>query len=846
VNTLLDFARIEAGRTRGTFEPLDLGTFTADLASTFRSVCERAGLELRVRCDGGGQAAYVDRDMWEKIVLNLLSNAFKFTLEGEIEVTLTRTRDGHELRVRDSGIGIPAESLPHMFERFHRVEGARGRSHEGSGIGLALVQELVRLHGGTIDVASRVGEGTIFTVRIPAGHEHLPGSAIREAALAAPARTSTAFIDEALGWLPGTVVPEPVPDAPSGRKRVLLADDNADLREYARRLLSPHYEVEAVADGAQALAAARARRPDIVVTDVMMPNMDGFALLRELRADRQLRTVPIVMLSARAGEEARLEGLDRGADDYLVKPFGSRELLVRVGAILRAEELRREALRALSESEARFRALAEAAPAFIWFTDARGNVQYVSPQHAEAVGDVAEMADGGWHAFIHPDDLARYAPEFERALRSREPFQSRARIRHRQGHWIWLESHAQPLFDDAGNFLGHVGISVDVSGSVQHEKALEEADRRKDEFLATLSHELRNPLAPLRNALFMLRMGGGNNPSSLVEMMERQVNHLVRLVDDLLEMSRISRGTLELQYGRVDLGTIVRNAVETSQPLVEENGHALSVSLPQETLWLDGDAVRLAQVLSNLLNNAAKYTPARGAIDVNAWREDEQVAVSVQDNGPGIAPELLPRIFDMFTRGQHAGGRGPGGLGIGLALALRIAQMHGGTIEARNRNEGGSEFILRLPMAARGTVGAPAEPSAAAMRLRGLRVLVVDDNRDAGDTLATILEHLGAGVRVARGGEEALRLLAREPADVALLDIGMPGMDGYQLASAIRGRYNSAVVLVALTGWGQDDDRKRARAAGFDHHLVKPVEVAALSQLLASLERAALEDMRAS
>jgi signal transduction histidine kinase/CheY-like chemotaxis protein len=359
-NTLLDFARIEAGRMQAAYEPIDLAAFTAELASVFRSAVEKAGLKLTVNCSPLREPAFVDREMWEKIVLNLVSNAFKFTFEGTISVEIRPTSDGAaaELVVRDTGTGIPAAELPRLFERFHRIEGARGRTFEGSGIGLALVQELVKLHGGAIDVASELGRGSRFTVRLPFGTAHLPRE--RVAAAASPSTVAGsgagAYVLEALRWLPQssddialTSAPAAAPAADAARGDgafVILADDNADLRDYVRRLLEHEgYRVEAFADGAAALAAARRQRPDLIVSDVMMPKLDGFGLLRELRQDEELRELPIVLLSARAGEEARVEGLDAGADDYVSKPFSARELLARVRANLQSARVRKQAER---------------------------------------------------------------------------------------------------------------------------------------------------------------------------------------------------------------------------------------------------------------------------------------------------------------------------------------------------------------------------------------------------------------------------------------------------------------------------------------------------------------------
>jgi PAS domain S-box-containing protein len=360
VNSLLDFSRIEAGRVTASYEPTDLAAFTAELASNFRSAIDKAGLRLVIDVRRLPQPVWVDRDMWEKIVLNLLSNAFKFTFDGEIGVAVKVAEDGDhvEITIRDTGTGIPADQLPHLFERFRRVEGARGRSFEGSGIGLALVQELVKLHGGDFHVESELDRGSAFVITMPFGRSHLPVDRID----AARAHVSTsvraqAYVDEAIGWRDSDSTSD-LPQASSSedfgfdvtggaehRERILLADDNADMRDYVRRLLSGCYEVEAVGDGQAALEAAWRRRPDLVLSDVMMPRLDGFGLLQALRNDGELRDVPVIFLSARAGEEAKVEGLEAGADDYLSKPFSARELLARVRANIDMAALRREAVR---------------------------------------------------------------------------------------------------------------------------------------------------------------------------------------------------------------------------------------------------------------------------------------------------------------------------------------------------------------------------------------------------------------------------------------------------------------------------------------------------------------------
>ncbi|HET8695962.1 MAG TPA: ATP-binding protein, partial [Gammaproteobacteria bacterium] len=362
VNTLLDFSRIEAGRAQATYVPTDLAALTAQLASNFRSACDKAELRLVVDCPALEEPVYVDRDMWEKIVLNLLSNAFKFTFAGEIEVTLACRGEAVELGVRDTGVGIAAEHLPRLFERFHRIEGTRARTHEGSGIGLSLVRELVRMHGGEIRAASEPGKGTCFTVSIPLGRAHLAPEHVGGAAADRPAGTgAAAYVQEALGWLgsaqgaPGEPQVSRIPREAS-TARLLVADDNADMREYLRGILQPHWSVTVVADGEQALAALREARFEAVIADIMMPRMDGFTLLRAIKTELAALDLPVILLSARAGEEARIEGLEAGADEYLVKPFAARELVAVVRSQLTIARARANAAAERNELLSRERA----------------------------------------------------------------------------------------------------------------------------------------------------------------------------------------------------------------------------------------------------------------------------------------------------------------------------------------------------------------------------------------------------------------------------------------------------------------------------------------------------------
>jgi PAS domain S-box-containing protein len=402
--------------------------------------------------------------------------------------------------------------------------------------------------------------------------------------------------------------------------------------------------------------------------------------------------------------------------------------------------------------------------------------------------------------------------------------------------WFTAASGA-PIIGEQGEILGGVAVTVDVTERRNAEEALRENDRRKDEFIATLSHELRNPLAPIRNAIFLLRKldGGslGERSRSLIAMVERQVNHLIRLVDDLLEASRISTGKIKLMKQPVDLADVIRHAIETCEPLISDGRHELSLSLSGE-LIVDGDSMRLTQVFANVLNNSAKYTPAGGKIEVSTMRSEDDAVVCVRDNGAGISRDMLPRIFELFVQSSQPAGAERSGIGVGLAIARRLVEMHGGHIEGHSEGvDCGSEFVVRLPLVA-GSPDEKQERTPASVATAG-RVLIVDDIPEVADSLVMLLETLGADVRAVHDGEAALAAVVEFRPQLALVDIGMPKMDGYETARRIRllpeGR---DLVLAALSGWGREEDRRRALAAGFNHHFLKPIDIEALEKLLNS------------
>jgi signal transduction histidine kinase/PAS domain-containing protein len=607
VNTLLDFARIEAGRAEASYQPTDLSQLTADLASAFRSAVEQAGLRLIVDCPPLPEPIRVDRQMWEKIVLNLLSNAFKFTFSGFIRVTLHAVEGGVELVVQDSGVGIREEDLPHLFERFYRAHTPQARTQEGSGIGLALVQELVRLHGGSITVESREGAGTTFTVRLPAGSSHVPPARQEQhSTLTSPALLDNPYVEEALGWLPesrqeavAAVGPDTSPapatllppaqaetdTSPEHSARLLVVDDNADMRAYLQRLLRPSYQVELAADGKTALTLARETHPDLIISDVLLPGLDGFTLLKELHADPTTARIPVLLLSARAGEEATLEGLAAGAQDYLVKPFSARELLARVAARL---------------------------------------------------------------------DIARLSRESE---------------------------------------------------------------DRKDEFLRMASHDLRSPLTAMKgNLQLALRLlkrlfsspdlteathRSLEDLSPLIVRALRQTDIQNRLIGDLLDVSRIQTGKLDLDLAPCDLVSLVREIAldhEASAP-----GRAIRLHMPEtEDLIVLADTDRIGQVISNYLSNALKYSATSAPITVGVERVGNDARVWVRDEGPGLTVAQQQRIWERFYQApgitvQSGAGQG---MGLGLHICQTLIKRHNGEVGVESAPGQGSTFWFTLPLLA--------------------------------------------------------------------------------------------------------------------------------------------------
>jgi PAS domain S-box-containing protein len=659
---------------------------------------------------------------------------------------------------------------------------------------------------------------------------------------------------------------------------ILLVDDEPkNLTVLETVLANPGYRLVRAESAEQALLALVSQEFALLVLDIHMPIMTGFELAQLIKQREKTASVPIIFLTAYYSEDQHvLEGYETGAVDYLHKPINptilrskvavfaelhkkSREsartnriLLNEVGARRRAEEELRhlnnqlerrvaDRTEALQQRERELSSLADNTPDILTRFDRDLRFVFVNAGIEKATGRPRETFPGRTMREAEmPGDICDV---WERSIQAVFATSKPCSFEFGYAGPGALRRYVTRLVPEFGKldqpeFV--LGITQDMTEQKCAEEALKNADRRKDEFLATLAHELRNPLAPLRTGLQVLNISQDVAVAAETrQMMDRQLSHMVRLIDDLMDVSRITSDKLTLRKEWVSLQQIAETAVEASRPYIEASEHILKLAVPEEPVWLVADPTRLAQVVSNLLTNAAKYTPRGGRIDLTAKCEHGELLIRVTDTGLGIAPEMLPQVFDMFTQVNRTLDRSEGGLGIGLSLAKRLVELHGGTITAFTAGLGkGSTFTVRLPFTAavaneraRRTIP---EAASARSRVPGRRVLVVDDNVDGAESLARVLQIFGHETRTAHSGPEALDAARPFKPEVVLLDIGLPGMNGYEVAKRLRAEPAlSAAVLIALTGWGSEENRRQSREAGFDFHLTKPVEVSAIENILA-------------
>jgi signal transduction histidine kinase len=667
------------------------------------------------------------------------------------------------------------------------------------------------------------------------------------------ASEAAAFVEEALQWLPSPREGEPaapsrMPEPSETGGRLLIVDDSRDMRRFLQGLLKGTWEVHTAADGEEALAALDLQPFDVVLTDVMMPRLDGFGLLRAIRSSPVLSSLSVVMLSASAEEAVRIEGLDAGADDYLVKPFPPRELRARLNTQLERSRARRHRI----EERDRLHELLSKIPALVSFLSGPDLVfQFAHPGTVRRLGGRALLGKPLLEAVPEYRDEA-YPGILRGVLATGESFSATEMTDpFEQRYWNVVY---QPVRSPSGEVDGVMTFDLDVTDQVltrqklEHqsaelEEALErasDADQRKNEFLATIAHELRTPLVPVMNSLEILKREDADRPmhDRARAMIERQVKQMKRLVDDLLDISQIARNQIDFHRTRVDLGVLLEQAVEASRPGIEACGQTVTLSPAARPVWVDGDEARLTQVFSNLLTNACKYSDSGGHITVAVELSGSDVVVAVSDSGIGIHPGLLERIFERFVQVAPSGERARGGMGIGLSLARQMVELHGGTIAAHSQGTGqGSRFTVRLPIQSSlpivGEAAAAPEPLAP---VPTRRVLLVDDNRDSVESLALLLALSGYETETAHDGVEAVRIATAWRPDIVLLDIGLPRMSGYEVCRAIRSEgWGKDIPVIALTGWGHDDAKSLTADAGFTTHLVKPVDFPKLRKILAEV-----------
>jgi signal transduction histidine kinase len=781
VNSLLDFARVGAERAVPHFEPTELGGFTAELASCFESAMTQAGLRLVVDCPPSSDAVYVDRTMWEKVVLNLISNAFKFTFEGEVRVAVREVGGHAELRVEDTGIGIPVDEQARVFARFHRVRGARSRSHEGTGIGLALARDLVELHHGTIGVTSAEGRGSAFVVRVPLGRGHLAPATVHETEQhAARPAAPRAFADEARRWLDTS---PPAVASTGEREHLLIVDDNADMRQYLRGLFERRgWTVELAADGAAALAALRARPPALLLTDAMMPVHGGFELLADVRADPVLASLPVIMITARAGQEAAIEGLEAGADDYVVKPFRADELVRRVEATVRLARSRAEA--------ASYRGLVDHMVHGIGRC-VRGVLIAANPALASLLGyaspaDVIgiDLVD---HIFVDDRDFALLASGA--AVRSED-----VQLRRRDGTLFWGR---------VSRGAGAGDVCDLMIEDVTERRLLDEQVRQAQkmdaigQLTAGIAHDFNNLLtAILVNTDLSVRALRRGRTTVLDELdtVRAAGRRGADMVRKLMSFSR----QRDADQAPVDVGELIVGVVGMLQRLLPENIEIRTRLDPARTI-IRADAGAVEQVLLNLATNARDAMADGGVLVVEShrvtldaarcaalgWGEPgEHVLVIVRDDGTGMDETARRRIFEPFFTTKAPGH----GTGLGMAMVYAIMHEHRGSVAIESAPGRGTEIRLLFPRAT-----AFDEPEAPRRREAGPRgggetVLVVEDDLIVRDAARAALESAGYRVLLARDGVEAIRILdgGGTRIDLVISDEVMPRCTGAELYVAAR------------------------------------------------------------
>jgi len=906
VNSLLEFARIEAGRVQALYQPTDLAALTTELASHFRSAVERAGLTLTVECPPLPRPIYVDREMWEKIVLNLLSNAFKHTFKGGLTVRLAPLEHSVQLTVEDSGVGIAPAELPRLFERFHRVEGTASRTHEGTGIGLSLVRELVTLHSGQIWVESEPGRGSRFHVSVPDGTAHLSPDKIRSAI--APALTggdtASAYVQEALQWLPESrdqhtltspdmgphaLMPHvPTPHDPAAEKalspppgvqhdsrpRVLWAEDNADMREYVTRLLGTDYDVISVPDGQAALELARTNPPDLVLSDVMMPRLDGIGLLKELRADDRTRRLPVILLSARAGEESSIHGLEAGADDYLMKPFTARELLARVRTHVQLASQRRawekeledkirDRTAALAASVDRLSLLDHITRAVAERQDLESIIRVVVHNVEESLPvDVCWIGSKGdlqgfeiTSGLTYEPDITRPLPPVlaEKSVRAvvTAPLRAAGAIvgllvaarrepnSFSSGECEFLRQLSEHVALAAHQADLHASLQAAYDDLRQTQQAVLQQERLSalGQMASGIAHDINNAISPV--TLYVENLL--ESDPDLSPRGKQYLPIILRAIDDVsatvARMREFYRPRdAQLTLVPVELNHLVEQVIELTRArwsdMPQKRGVVIEMigNFAENLPRVPGVESEIREALTNLVFNGVDAMPEGGKLTLATSASEQGVRLEVADTGVGMDEATRRKCFEPFftTKGER-------GTGLGLAMVHGAVRRHAADISIDSTPGKGTRFVITFPISQApeiaGQNGDATPPS-----VPPLRILVIDDDPLVLAVLEATLKVDGHTVATAedpRLGVELFRAAhATNPFNVVMTDLGMPHLDGRAVARAVK-QTSPTTPVILLTGWGRRLDAEGQAPQDIDQILAKPPKLRELRAALA-------------
>jgi PAS domain S-box-containing protein len=906
VNDLLDVSRLEAGKMEVNYVEIDLARLVRVTSSHFDALAQDQQINFKVETN---ESLYTEADpeKLQRVLLNLLSNAFKFTPpKGEIHCRLYTEDTVAVIEVKDTGPGVPVEMREIIFERFRQADSGATRRFGGTGLGLAIVKEFVELHRGTIKVGGRPGEGAIFTIRLPLTKKTQSRTLDRY-----DSTVSMDIAKQSIEELKAIHADLRVQEDSYASKNssinieqesplVLIIEDNKDMNRFLAETLAIKYRVATAYDGRAGLEKAFTLNPDLILCDVMMPNISGDQLVHQIRRNTSLDDVPIIILTAKADDQLRIKLLQEGAQDYLMKPFLPEEMLIRVGNLIEIKLARevlqeslstsheniaelagdialrkrdlQDALNRLRESEEWSRLIVEEVKDYAIFAlDSKGKVISWNSGAERIKGYKAEEIIGQHFSIFFGNEEAKSGKpdkQLKVAMAEGKIEEEGLRLR-KDGSLFWANVTITTLKNDKGGVKGFSVIARDITEQkrIEEERAqllikerearllAEEASSAKDEFLATVSHELRTPLTAILGWTRMLNAGllDQQNTARALETIERNAQLQSKIVEDILDVSRIITGKLRIEPSKQEIAPIIESAIEVIRPTAEAKNVQIEYTLGAIDGPVWGDPTRLQQIVWNLLSNAVKFTPNGGQVTIKLHQVKDRAEIIIKDTGEGITADFLPFVFDRFRQANSKITRIHGGLGLGLALVRHLVELHGGTIKAESEGiNKGATFTVQLPIMveidveksrkekiAENSEAKRREEIEAVPNLNRMRILIVEDDADTKDMLATILKEFGAEVESTNSVAEALESFSRWDFDMLISDIGLPDEDGYSLIEKIRnsGSNKSRIPAIALTAYARAEDKTKAISAGYQLHLAKPINLTELITAISTIAK---------